>query len=88
MSNHAMCNSAIIVRLVTTLALLKARHPARMSVADLRDAMAAAGHPYCRRSVERYLNSFAASGLVLGDGEMPQGWALTEAGKEFLGVRS
>ena len=54
----------------------------------LQEALASVGHPYSRRSVERHLVGFAATGLVEGDGEVPQGWRLTQVGKDFLGVQS
>lgn len=88
MPKHTKSATAINVRLVAMLALIKSIYPARLSVRELQDALTSAGHPYSRRSVERYLIGFAATGLVEGDGEMPQGWRLTKVGKEFLGVQS
>jgi hypothetical protein len=80
--------TAITARLVAMLVLLKAGHPSRMSTVDLRDSLTKSGNQYTLRSVQRYLNGFALMGLVKGDGELPQGWRLTDAGKELLGVQS
>lgn len=88
MPNHIKSATAINVRLVAMLSLIKAIYPARLSVSELQDALASVGHPYSRRSIERHLVGFAATGLVEGDGEAPQGWRLTQVGKEFLGVQS
>lgn len=88
MGNHLMSASAITVRLIVMLSVIKTTYPARLSATELRSALKDIGHAYSLRAVQRHLNGFAETGLIEGDGEIPQGWRLTQSGKEFLGVQS
>lgn len=74
------------IRLVMLLSVIKKNHPARLSTVELQSVLKHIGHSYHIRSIQRYLNDFANVGLVVGDGELPQGWRLTTTGKELLGV--
>lgn len=75
-------------RLVVLLSVIKQSYPARLSSVELRSALEYIGHPYHIRSIQRHLKGFAAVGIVQGDSETPQGWQLTQSGKELLGVQS
>ena len=79
---------ATTIRLVAMLSVIKQSYPARLSSVELQSALEHIGYPYHIRTVQRYLNDFSAVGLVKGDGATPQGWQLTKAGKELLGVQA
>ena len=79
---------AASIRLVVLLSVIKQSYPARLSTNELQDALEHIGYPYHIRTIQRHLKDYAVVGLIKGDKEMPQGWQLTKAGKELLGVQS
>lgn len=76
------------VRLVALLSVIKQHHPARLSTNELRDALAHIGYQYHTRTIQRHLKDYAVVGLIQGDKEVPQGWRLTQSGRELLGVQA
>ena len=88
MGKYTISASATSMRLVIMLSLIKTSYPARLSARALQEALESVGYPYSLRAVQRHLNGFAEINLIDCDGEMPQGWRLTQVGKEFLGVQS
>ena len=87
-------HSAQTIRLIAILGELKNQYPARVSAADIRQALVYM-HTQIGdrefiglgiRNVQRILKSFEVSGMIEGDKEATQGWRLTAAGCEFLGL--
>jgi len=81
-------NTATTARLIIMLSLIKTSYPARLSTRALQEALESVGYPYSLRAIQRHLNEFALINIIESDGEHPQGWRLTQTGKEFLGVQS
>lgn len=88
MSTGRMQAKVTVIRLIALLSVIKQSYPARLSTVELQDALVHIGHPYHLRTIQRHLKDYAVVGLIEGDGEMPQGWRLTQSGKELLGVQS
>ena len=94
MITYKKSHSTQTVRLIAILGELKNQYPARVSAADMQRALVYM-HTQIgdreliglgMRNVQRILKSFEVSGMVEGDKEVPQGWRLTAAGCEFLGL--
>lgn len=94
MNTDKKSHSTQTVRLIAILGELKNQYPARVSAADIQRALVYM-HTQIgdreliglgMRNVQRILKSFEVSGMVEGDKKVPQGWRLTAAGCEFLGL--
>lgn len=81
-----------VVKMIAILTELKAAYPRRVSASEIRDALAYASkithtNVGCTpRNTQRLLVQFELAGLVVGDRRTPQGWRLTDDGKQFLGL--
>ena len=87
-------HSTQTVRLIAILGELKNQYPARVSTRQIHQSLIymhtqigdreLIGLSF--RNVQRIIKSFEVSGMVEGDKGFPQGWRLTAAGCEFLGL--
>lgn len=94
MITYKKSHPAQISRLVAILGELKNQYPARVSTRQIHQSLIymhtqigdreLIGLGF--RNVQRVLKSFESAGMVEGDQEMPQGWRLSAAGREFLGL--
>lgn len=80
-------------RFIAILGEFKNRYPSRVSAQEMQDALIFANthrgldtHGTSTRNIQRILVEMKNTGVIAGDGEFPQGWRLTAAGCEFLGL--
>lgn len=77
------------VRCIAILVFIKANHPCRTTTTQVCQWLESNSDEISLRSVQRNLHAIRKTGLINVDGACsPNGWFLTEQGKEFLGVQS
>lgn len=81
-------NQIQAVRCISILAFIKTNYPNRTTAMQVARWLVANSDEISLRSVQRNLHAIKKTGLINVDGAgNPNGWFLTEQGKQFLGVQ-